>query len=407
MAATVGVGDRTLLQWRAAREAMADGFFTSENALRMWWKRAMSESGMSQFVEVARAHATATEKKGMEGDGLTGHFRDATTQLLGTKTIRFAGAKQVGMVLTVLQKQTKRTLVIGVGHLASGLSVKKEEQRALQMTELCELVKTEAAACGAFASFVVGDCNASPYAVDADDGSTIPPLAVKAAEAAGFVLQVPKSKHPEGSAEYVAEMRTSSKIRDVSGRVADDESGAPALKRPRKIQKKVALNDLVFQLAPDGKPAIPLQAYLMPCADAPPNKVSGMETNESDHLLLQLEFGAVPGIIFRLSFWNLLAHGLDEEMCGHVEPCIAPGDGEAARAALAACAETPDVFEYDIGEPSEYLAAPYPFPEELAGDGLGVAVDAAWERSVRLEAAKLSKTYADVVKSRQRAWRRV
>lgn len=387
-------GDRTLLQIRTAREAVADVYITSENALRGWFRQAMAESGMSQFFEVPRADATATKKFGKPGDGLTAHVRDATVRIIKKQSVRFEDSKQVGMVLTLVLTDGEHVLVVGAGHLASGLSVSKEKIRERQMNELCRLVKLEVAASEAVQGFVVGDCNASPYKV-VEGAEEIEPLAVAAAEENGFTLQLPPSKHPGGSPEHLAELYTSQKIRDVTGRA---ESGEPPVKKKhRKIQRKQALNDLVFTL----NDSTPLKGYLMPPKE--PNAVSGMAKYESDHTDVVLEFQVDGSTRFRIGFHNILAWFLDDEMCGHVEPCVSPETEAAAMEALEGL--SPTTFTYDHGEPAAVLAAPYVYPPALTGKQLGLALDEAWKRSVHFEASKLSKTYAAVAESRMREWR--
>lgn len=393
MASSISVGNRTLRQWRQALSVVPDVLFTSENALRPWWHGAMAVNGLSHFFEVPRADATATKKMGLEGDGLTMHGRDATVEVLETKSVRFKGSSQVGMVVTLRHISSGAVFVIGLGHLKSGLSVEKEAVRKAQAVELCTLVKDAMAALPEAKGILVGDCNASFYDVSSDEAGkpAIPPLAMSAVQELGFSLQLPPTEHAVGSEEFVKEFFTSQKVRDVTLR--DEE---PSAKRHRKIQVKIAVNDFILSTEPAAR-------YLMPPDE--PNAMSGMATAESDHTLVAAEF-KVGSETFTVAFWNLLAHGLADEMCGFVDECISPDSAAAASAMLKEHAKTANVYMYDVGEPAEVLTAPYRFPKDLSDPkSFGLAVDAAWLQSVELEAAKLSKTTAWVIQSRLQHWK--
>ena len=390
-------GTRTALQFKRVSDEVLKGaaaLFTSENAHRGWWSAFLTMLGLNLFAEVPRADATAS-KKDVEGDGITSHIKGTVFNVLDTNTVRFEGAKQVGLVQVLQHIATKAILVIGVGHLASGQDGKKETLREKQMRELSTIMDTKAEEYSASTAILLGDCNASPFPVNTEDGkSTIPPLTHNAALSAGFVLQLPPYAHRFGSPEFVTEMATSSKIR-IKAR--DGEA-------PRK-EDKTALNDLVYLKHYNGAPSFRMVSYLMPRKQK--NRVYGMQTECSDHSMLYVEIQASDGSLFGVGFWNLLAHGLDDEMkcglAGSVKPCIAPESMEAARAVVLGQASTPELFHYTTGKSAKILKAPYRFPftkEQVLG-----WMNAAYLRDLKEQAELLGITPQEVKASQFRETR--
>ena len=231
---------------------------------------------------------------------------------------------------------------------------KKETLREKQMQELSTIMDTKAKEYSASTAILLGDCNASPFPVKTEDGKdTIQPLTHNAALRAGFAHQLPPSAHKFGSPEFVNEMATSSKIR-IKAR--DGEA-------PRK-EDKTALNDLVYLKHYNEALSFRIVSYLMPRKQK--NPVYGMQTECSDHSMLYVEIQASDGSLFGVGFWNLLAHGLDDEMkcglAGSVKPCIAPESMEAARAVVLEQVGTQEFFHYTTGKSAKILKAPYQFP---------------------------------------------